>query len=229
MSSGSDRQLGCDFGPHYSFPSTSLPEPEQKCMWDIPYHVRRRLNRIYKSNGQHERALSTHHRSSSTAILYFSSPTMRCLTLLTATLTAATAHALPNPAPAEQGAADVITMTAFVDAFWKGTSIGMSITTQTQCCSSTPLTYHTNPILTTPTTLSMQSTGPTASALLWYPRDIAAGSGGEESLRVWWMLLMCVGSSNHCDGDSGPDIYAPGAQELGKMNDKATSFKCYKN
>ncbi|KAF2851389.1 hypothetical protein T440DRAFT_554320 [Plenodomus tracheiphilus IPT5] len=36
-------------------------------------------------------------------------------------------------------------------------------------------------------------------------------------------------SSNHCDGQSSPDIYPPGANELGDMNDKTTSFKCYKN
>jgi hypothetical protein len=36
-------------------------------------------------------------------------------------------------------------------------------------------------------------------------------------------------SSNSCNGDSSSDIYAPGAKELGGMNDKTTSFKCYKN
>ncbi|KAI0156026.1 hypothetical protein BJ166DRAFT_531972 [Pestalotiopsis sp. NC0098] len=37
-------------------------------------------------------------------------------------------------------------------------------------------------------------------------------------------------SSNVCNGDSTPDIYAPGAESLpNNMNDKMTSFKCYRN
>ncbi|KAK7180365.1 uncharacterized protein CC84DRAFT_1221280 [Paraphaeosphaeria sporulosa] len=37
-------------------------------------------------------------------------------------------------------------------------------------------------------------------------------------------------SSNNCNGDSSPDIYAPGAKQLpGGMNNRATSFKCYQN
>ncbi|KAI4596884.1 hypothetical protein KJ359_004793 [Pestalotiopsis sp. 9143b] len=37
-------------------------------------------------------------------------------------------------------------------------------------------------------------------------------------------------SSNHCDGDHTPEIYAPGAETLpNNMNDKMTSFKCYRN
>ncbi|KAF2125944.1 hypothetical protein P153DRAFT_360240 [Dothidotthia symphoricarpi CBS 119687] len=37
-------------------------------------------------------------------------------------------------------------------------------------------------------------------------------------------------SSNVCNGDSTPDIYAPGAGQLpNSMNDKTTSFKCYRN
>ncbi|KAI1747228.1 hypothetical protein F4782DRAFT_543710 [Xylaria castorea] len=35
--------------------------------------------------------------------------------------------------------------------------------------------------------------------------------------------------SNSCNGDSSADIYPPGATELGSMNDKTTSFKCYQN
>ncbi|ROV94906.1 hypothetical protein VSDG_07058 [Cytospora chrysosperma] len=36
--------------------------------------------------------------------------------------------------------------------------------------------------------------------------------------------------SNSCNGDSTPDIYAPGAYSLPNgMNDRATSFKCYVN
>ncbi|KAI9148780.1 hypothetical protein HJFPF1_10822 [Paramyrothecium foliicola] len=36
-------------------------------------------------------------------------------------------------------------------------------------------------------------------------------------------------SNNNCTGDSNGDIYAPGAEGLGSMNDRAKSFKCYKN
>ncbi|KAF2264150.1 hypothetical protein CC78DRAFT_580656 [Lojkania enalia] len=35
--------------------------------------------------------------------------------------------------------------------------------------------------------------------------------------------------SNSCNGKSSPDIYPPGAKELGGMENKATSFKCYRN
>lgn len=37
-------------------------------------------------------------------------------------------------------------------------------------------------------------------------------------------------SSNTCNGDSTPDISAPGAQALlAGINDKVTSFKCHTN
>ncbi|KNG48841.1 hypothetical protein DDE82_008268 [Stemphylium lycopersici] len=37
-------------------------------------------------------------------------------------------------------------------------------------------------------------------------------------------------TSNNCDSTSTPDIYAPGTDQFpSNMNDKTTSFKCYKN
>ncbi|KAK7911440.1 hypothetical protein PG985_013921 [Apiospora marii] len=36
--------------------------------------------------------------------------------------------------------------------------------------------------------------------------------------------------SNHCNGDSTPDLYGPGNSNVpGNMRNKATSFKCYQN
>ncbi|KAH8776736.1 hypothetical protein F5883DRAFT_640419 [Diaporthe sp. PMI_573] len=49
------------------------------------------------------------------------------------------------------------------------------------------------------------------------------------SIRVPTGYRCRLWNSNSCNGDSTPDIYAPGAQALpAGMNDKATSFKCYK-
>lgn len=36
-------------------------------------------------------------------------------------------------------------------------------------------------------------------------------------------------SLDSCTGDSTPDIYYPGAEELGNMSSRANSFMCYQN
>ncbi|KAI0021717.1 hypothetical protein F4780DRAFT_778248 [Xylariomycetidae sp. FL0641] len=62
-----------------------------------------------------------------------------------------------------------------------------------------------------------------------YQLDGTDWSDTIDSIQVNTGFHCRLWSSNHCNGDSSPDIYAPGTQDLATFKNKATSFKCYEN
>jgi hypothetical protein len=61
---------------------------------------------------------------------------MHFIYVLNALVAAVHAHALPASKATDQGIAAFVTMTAYENSNWSGSSISLQVNVQTQCCQS---------------------------------------------------------------------------------------------